>query len=396
MQVETEPSVEKAMQQISTIETEEEEDPLEGLNNRQITEIYEKLTPEDRQLFKQFKKFHKLHYELYGHDTPSYQLDCGIVEEIFPGIPAKDAEVVATAWTEILAAERLKGLCKKLELAVPTKIQQCQKVEAPEYPPPPLPLHFPSRQDMQRQAETTEDQYVKPDIKPLRRMATSYLGKPGLLCMVGTGDEDHIINKVLPGTDPLQEFDEDNPEDVITIDQEMDESDVDDLSEASVVSADAMTRGELQGLLANVAASQQKAAEAMDALIARVGEMTTNQVDQAAATIVTEMGHIRGLHEITQAFDKAEIGLILATGVRKLHEYQCLKGKCEEADIIPYSQLQKKFGANRRTIIECAQGYKYRYPKGVVTKVQFALSKPEPESEEEKQGAAAEAREPTK
>ena len=58
---------------------------------------------------------------------------------------------------------------------------------------------------------------------------------------------------------------------------------------------------------------------------------------------------------------------------------------------MPYSQLQKKFGANRRNIIECAQGYKYRYPKGVPTKVQFTLSKPEPEPEEEEQHATAEA-----
>ena len=43
-----------------------------------------------------------------------------------------------------------------------------------------------------------------------------------------------------------------------------------------MVSADAMTREELQGLLANMATSQQKAAEAMDALAARVGEMTTD------------------------------------------------------------------------------------------------------------------------
>ena len=51
-------------------------------------------------------------------------------------------------------------------------------------------------------------------------MATSYLGKLGLLRMVGAGDEDHIITRVLPGTDPLQEFDEDDPQDLITIDQE--------------------------------------------------------------------------------------------------------------------------------------------------------------------------------
>ena len=123
-------------------------------------------------------------------------------------------------------------------------------------------------------------------------MATSYLGRPGLLRMVGAGDEDHIITRVLPSTDPLQEFDKDDPEDVITIDHETDESDVDGLSEASMVSADAMTREELQGLLANMATSQQKAAEAVDILAACVGEMTTNQVDQVATTVVTEMGYI--------------------------------------------------------------------------------------------------------
>ena len=212
--------------------------------------------------------------------------------------------------------------------------------------------------------------------------------------MVGAGDEDHIITRVIPGTDPLQEFDEDDPTDVITIDHETDESDADDLLEVSMTSADAMTKEELQGLLANVAASQQKAAKAIDTLATRVGEMTTDQVSQAAATVVTKVGHIRGLQEITQAFDKAEVGLILATGVRKLQEYQCLKGTQEEADIIPYSQLQKKFGANCQTIIECAQGYKYCYPKGVPTKVQFTLSKPEAKPEGEELQAAAKTQDP--
>ena len=110
--------------------------------------------------------------------------------------------------------------------------------------------------------------------------------------MVGAGDEDHIITRVVPGTDPLQEFDEDDPIDVITIDHETDESDVDDLSEVSMTSADAMTKEELQGLLANVAMSQQKTAEAIDALAARVGKMTTDQVSQAVATVVTEIGHV--------------------------------------------------------------------------------------------------------
>ena len=184
---------------------------------------------------------------------------------------------------------------------VPTELQPSQGVEAPEYPPPPPTLRFPSRQEEQQQQQqqvqptpqpSTSEVDIKPDVKPPRRLATTYLGRPGLLCMVGAGDEEHIITRVVPGTDPLQEFDEDDPADVITIDHETDESDTDNLSEVSMTSAHAMTREELQALLANVAASQQKAAKAIDTLAAQVGKMMTDQVSQAAATMVTKVGHI--------------------------------------------------------------------------------------------------------
>ena len=104
-QVEPEPSVESALQQIAGIEVEGkgEGDPLESLGNKQIAKIYHKLSPEDRQLFRQFKSFHKLHYDLYGHDTPSHQLARGIIREMFSGIPAQDAEVIAAARAEILS-----------------------------------------------------------------------------------------------------------------------------------------------------------------------------------------------------------------------------------------------------------------------------------------------------
>ena len=380
--VEPEPNVEEAVQQILAMEG-GEEDPLDNLCNKEIAEIYHKLSPSDRQLFRQFKRFHKLHYELYNHDAPSHHLAHGIVKEMFSGIPTKDAETIAAARAEILAEERIRDLCKQLGLAVPVELQSRVRPEAPKYPPPPPPLRFPSRQDEERQQAQAVPSTSGEDVKPPRRLATTYLGRPGLLRMFGAGDEEHVITHVLPGMDPLGDFDEDDPENVIMIDHETDdELDVDDLSEAG-----AMSKEELQGLLANVAATQQKTAEAVDALAARVGEMTVEQVDQAAAAVVSEMGHVRGLQEITQAFDKTEIGLILAVGVRKLHKYQCLKGQQEEKDILPYSQLQKKFGPNRRTILECSQGYKHCYPKGIPTKVQFSLSKLE--QEEEEQGATA-------
>ena len=255
-------------------------------------------------MFRQFKAFHKLHYDLYGHDAPSYQLARGIIQKMFSRIPANDAEVIAKARAEILAAERIKELCKQLGLAVPTELQQLRpREEAPEYPPPPPPLRFPSQQEKQRQQEQlqaapqpgTSEEDVKPDVKPPQCLATTYLGEPGLLRMIGAGDDDHIITKVVPGTDPMQDFDEDDPANVIVIEHKTDESDVDDLSEVSMTSADTMSSGELQGLLANLAAAQQKTAEAIDELAARTNEMSTEQVADAAAVVVTELGHVKAL-----------------------------------------------------------------------------------------------------
>ena len=163
---------------------------------------------------------------------------------MFPGLPSTDAETIAKARAELLAAERLKELCKQLGLAVPTQLQAYPPPpEAPEFPPPPQPPRFLSRQDKERvaaqQQQPSEEVETKQDIKP-RRLATTYLGPPGLLRMIGSGDEEHIITRVIPGTDPLQDFEEDDPSQFIVIDDDTDESsDGDDLSEVSMASAGA-------------------------------------------------------------------------------------------------------------------------------------------------------------
>ena len=122
-------------------------------------------------------------------------------------------------------------------------------------------------------------------------------------------------------------------------------------------------------------------AASLDTLASRVEDMSVEQVKEAAVRVASETGHVRGLEEITGVFDKGEVALILACGVRKYQEYQALKGKREDKDIISYRQLQKKFGTNKRTLMEVIQGYKYRYPGGVSTKVPFVMTKPEEEEE---------------
>ena len=321
---------------------------------------------------------------------------------MFPGLPSADADTIAKARAELLATERLKELCKQLGLAVPTQPQAYPPPpEAPEYPPPPQPPRFLSRQDKERMAAQqqpsaeTEETEAKPDIEP-RRLATSYLGPPGLLWMIGSGDEDHIITRVVPGTDPMQDFEDDDPSQFIVIDHDTDaSSDVDDLSEVSMASAGGIGKQEFQGLLSDIAAQHQRMAASLDALASRVEDMSVEQVEEAAVRVVSESGHVRGLEEITGVFDKGEVALILACGVRKYQEYQVLKGKREDKDIISYRQLQKKFGTNKRKLMEVIQGYKYRYPGGVSTKVPFVTTKPEEGEEAPTTSGTAPASDPT-
>ena len=382
--VESDVDIDEAVKQILAEMEAEEQDPLEGMGNAQVAEIYHRMTPEDQRLFRQFKRFHKRYYETHGHDAPSHQLTRGIVQHMFPGLPSADAETIAKARAELLAEERIKELCKQLGLAIPTQLQTYPpRQEAPEYPPPPEPPRFLSRQEKERaaQQQASEEADTKPDVKP-RRLATTYLGPPGLLRMVGTGDEEHIITRVIPGTDPLQDFEEDDPSQFIVIDDTDESSDADDLSEVSMTSAGGIGKQEFQALLSDVAAQHQRMAASLDALASRVEDMSVEQVEEAAVRVVSESGHVRGLTEITNVFDKSEVALILACGVRRYQEYQALKGKREDKDIISYRQLQKKFGTNKRTLMEVVQGYKYRYPGGISTKVPFTTTKPE-EGEEE-------------
>ena len=320
------------------------------------------MKPEDQRLFRQFKRFHKQYYEAHGHNAPSHQLTRGIIQQMFPGLPSADADTIAKARAELLAVERFKELCKQLGLAVPTQLQEYPlPPEAPEYPPPPQPPRFLSRQDKERvaQQEQLEEAELKPNIKP-RRLATSYLGPPGLLRMIGSGDEDHIITRVVPETDPMQDFEDDDPTQTIIIDHDTDaSSDVDDLSEVSMASAGGIEKQEFQGLLSDIAVQHQQMAASLDALASRVEDMSVEQVEEAAVRVVSETGHVRGMEEITGVFDKGEVALILACGVCKYQEYQALKGKREDKDIISYRQLQKKFGTNKRTLMEVIQGYKY-------------------------------------
>ena len=88
--------------------------------------------------------------------------------------------------------------------------------------------------------------------------------------MLGASDEEYIITEVVPGTDPLQEYDENDPSELIVLEYETDKSsDADDLSVVSMTSEGGIGKDEFQAPLSDIAAQHQRMAASIDALAVR-------------------------------------------------------------------------------------------------------------------------------
>ena len=81
--------------------------------------------------------------------------------------------------------------------------------------------------------------------------------------------------------------------------------------------------------------------------------MTKEQVDETVARVATELGTVQRWQHIVDSFDHAQIAIIFAVGVRKIEEFEILKGKRAKDDVTPFLRLAKIFGSNTQTIQEC-------------------------------------------
>ena len=183
------------------------------------------------------------------------------------------------------------------------------------------------------------------DVKPT--MWTTVLSQQRLLQWQGTGDEELIITRVTKGNDPLATYynDVEATQEAIEIEETDSE---DDLSEVSMQSHGDISKAELKAALQGLTDSHRATANHLSALSTMVTGMTEEQVGETTASVATELGAVQGWQHITQSFDRAQIALVLAVGVRKV-------------DVTPFLRLAKIFGSNTRTIQECNAGIKYRY-----------------------------------
>ena len=191
-------------------------------------------------------------------------------------------------------------------------------------------------------------------------MRTTVISQKRLLQWQGTGDEELIITRVTKGNDPLATYynDDEATQEAIEIEETDTE---DDLSEVSMQSHGDVNKAELKAALQGLTDSHRATANHLSALSTMVTGMTEEQVDETTARVATELGAVQGWQHITQSFDHAQIALVLAVGVRKVEEFEILKGKRAKNDVTPFLRLAKIFGSNTRTIQECNAGIKYRY-----------------------------------
>ena len=374
-------------------EADEEGDILEELSNQDIKRIYQQLSQQDKKRFRQFRKFHCQYFGVYREHLPSYHMARQVVKDLMPGLPSASADVIAEKQAELLAEDRLRELCRRHGFKFPEREMRMEApreeaVEDPTY-------HFPSVQDEYQAGltTTTEEeigqllgaellehepvpavtQVTDPrpersisviktepgeDIKPTMR--TTVLSQKRLLQWQGTGDEELIITRVTKGNDPLATYynDVEATQEAIEIEETDTE---DDLSEVSMQSHGDISKAELKAALQGLTDSHRATANHLSVLSTMVTGMTEEQVGETTASVATELGAVQGWQHITQSFDRAQITLVLTVGVRKVEEFEILKGKRAKNDVTPFLRLAKIFGSNTRTIQECNAGIKYRY-----------------------------------
>ena len=328
-------------------EADKEGDILEELSNQDIKEIYQQLNQQDKKRFRQFRKFNRQYFGVYREHLPSYHMARQVVKDLMPGLPSASAEVIAEKRAELLAEDRLRELCRRHGFKFPEREMRMEApreeaVEDPTY-------HFPSVQDEYHAGLTTTTEGEIGQL--LGAELLEHKPVPAVTQVTDPRPERSIssVIKTEPGEDVKEAIE------IEAMDTE------DDLSEVSMQSHGDINKAELQAALQGLTDSHQATAKHLSALSTMVTGMMEEQVGETTASVATELGAVQGWQHITQSFDRAQIALLLTEGVRKVEEFEILKGKRAKNDVTPFLRLAKIFGSNTRTIQECNAGIKYRY-----------------------------------
>ena len=282
---EFEPLVEEG--ELPSIPTEEEliKYPELEYSGREVQAIVKKMDRVQKQEFREYEQYFLTRYRQTGNMKPLYVEVRNIVREMCPSMPGQMQDAVVEARAQLLAEVKLKELCKQLG------------VPAPRYEPPSM-VHpidegilgekaVPMSGKESHEGPVKEDQpstskavrkiiptlvttEVKREVKPQVQLR---LLSDTILDAMSPGDEDCMVTRIKRGRDPFYDLTQDDEElkeafaEVGEEDIPEEESDVDDLSVASLETVDKIGNEEASRLLTTYADLKMKEAETLQNMV---------------------------------------------------------------------------------------------------------------------------------
>jgi len=121
---------------------------------------------------------------------------------------------------------------------------------------------------------------------------------------------------------------------------------------------------QLQDLLEKLGESHRVTGDHLTNLAALVPSMTPRQTGLVAGGVLDRLERYPGLVDVIDTYPKEEIGLVLASGIRKLQELQVVKGHRRKEDLHSYGSLAKRFQVKKTVLQTCCVAGKLKSQVG--------------------------------
>ena len=205
---------------------------------------------------------------------------------------------------------------------------------------------------------TTE---VKKEVKPQVQMR---LLSDMILDAMGPGDEECMVTRIKRGRDPFYDLTQDDEElkqafaEVGPEDIPEEESDVDDLSVASLETVNEIGSEEASRLLTTYAELKMKEAETLQDMVAliKADDLGPRQCYEIVKHVTKVEGDIPEIAQVCEEFDYESIKLILATGVRMKQVYDVNMKQRKKVESL--LSVAKRFNVSKSRLYEMTAGHK--------------------------------------
>ena len=202
---------------------------------------------------------------------------------------------------------------------------------------------------------------VKPQVQPRLLSDT-------ILDAMGSGDEERMVTRIKRGQDPFYDLTQDDEElkeafaKVSEEDLPEEESDVDDLSVASLETVNEIENEEASRLLTTYADLKMKEAETLQDMVAliKADDLGPRQCYEIVKHITKMEGDIPEIAQVREEFDYESIKLILAAGVRMKQVYDVNMRQRKKAESLV--SIAKRFNVSKSRLYEMAAGHKIGRP----------------------------------